>query len=330
MRKILFATNNESKVKRFKESLLKKDVELVSLNDLDLKVEVDENGKTAIENALIKARAYYEHLQMPIMAMDDNLYLENVPELEQPGVFVRRVNGKRLNDEEMLEHYTSLVRKYGVNGKLTAKWVYGLAVINKGIETTYTWSKEDFYLVEQVSPIRHKDYPLNSISVNKKLNKYFVDLTEEDKQSLKQDESDVIDFIVSSLEQKRMQKRELIALIESLGISKEDFWLLSSSALVLRDLFLDAGDLDIAVTKEGLEALKQKFNLTPKGNNWYTVSNNIECVLDTKDDSKVEKVGDYNCESLEKYFDYLKTSNREKDKIKYEIVQKELIKRHKI
>ena len=42
--------------------------------------------------------------------MDDSLYLENVPEDEQPGLFVRRVDGKVLEDDEMIEHYISLVK----------------------------------------------------------------------------------------------------------------------------------------------------------------------------------------------------------------------------
>ena len=71
--------------------------------------------------------------------MDDTLYMEGVPEDLQPGLFVRRVNGKNLTDEEMIEHYTNLVKEYGINGRINCKWIYGLAVINeKGEEATYT------------------------------------------------------------------------------------------------------------------------------------------------------------------------------------------------
>ena len=117
MKKLLFATTNQSKINRFYEGLLKKGIELLSLDDLNLNIEVEENGTTAIDNALIKARAYQTLVDIPIMAMDDNLFLEGVPEDEQPGTNVRRVDGKRLTDEEMINHYTNLVNKYGVNGK---------------------------------------------------------------------------------------------------------------------------------------------------------------------------------------------------------------------
>ena len=82
--------------------------------------------------------------------MDDNLYLEGIPKEKQPGMYVRRVNGKRLTDEEMIEYYSKLAHDYGKNGKLTCRWVYGIAVINKGVESTYTWSKDDFYIVEKL------------------------------------------------------------------------------------------------------------------------------------------------------------------------------------
>ena len=124
--------------------------------------------------------------------------------------------------------------------------------------------------------------------------------------------------------EKRMKKQELINLIESLKIDKEEFWILSTSALVLRDLFIDAGDLDLAVKEKGLEQLKQNFDLKQKENGWYIVNEKVECVLDKKEDWKIEKTEKYNLESLEKYFEYLKTSKREKDKIKYEIVKKQL------
>lgn len=199
MKKILFATNNQTKSKRFTNDLLKHDIEIVSLLDMNIKLDVEENGKDAIENALIKAKACYKMTKMITLAMDDNLYLENVPNDKQPGMYVRRVNGKRLTDEEMIEYYTNLAKEYGENGKMTARWVYGIALIVDGKEYTYTWSKNDFYIVDKPSDIVEPGYPLNTISINKKLNKYFTELTEEDKLSIKEDESDVIDFIVDKI-----------------------------------------------------------------------------------------------------------------------------------
>ena len=54
-------------------------------------------------------------------------------------------------------------------------------------------------MVDTPSDKVNKDYPLNSISVNKKLNKYFTDMTEEDRMLVQEDESNVVDFITSSI-----------------------------------------------------------------------------------------------------------------------------------
>lgn len=199
MKRVLFATGNQSKVLRFKDKLLKKGIEIISINDLDEKIDVVENGSDAISNALIKARSYADIVSIPVFAMDDTLYIDNIPEDKQPGMYVRRVNGKRLSDMEMIEYYSNLAHTYSSDGKLTCRWVYGMAVINNGKESTYTFSKDDFYLVDKANSKINPGYPLNSVSVNKKLNKYFVDMTDDDKLKVAEDESDVIEFIASCL-----------------------------------------------------------------------------------------------------------------------------------
>lgn len=201
MKQVLFATGNPSKAKRFSKELQENGIEVITLKDIDIEVEIEENGKNAIENAILKARAYSKVVNIPVFAMDDNLYLENIPEEKQPGMYVRRINGKRLTDDEMIEHYSKIVKEYGIDGKITCRWVYGMAVINNGKEFTYTWSKEDFYMVDKPSNNINPGYPLNTISINKRLNKYFTDMTEEDKTIVQEDESDVVEFIVNSIKE---------------------------------------------------------------------------------------------------------------------------------
>lgn len=199
MKKLLFATENESKAKRFRKGLLENNIELITINDVEKKIDIIENGKNAIENALIKARAYANVYNLPVFAMDDNLYIEGIPDDKQPGMYVRRVNGKRLSDDEMIEYYSKLASRYGKDGKLTCRWVYGIAIINNNKEATYTWSMEDFYIVDKPSNRIDPGYPLNTISINKQLNKYFTDITEQDKKEIKEDESDVIDFLCKNI-----------------------------------------------------------------------------------------------------------------------------------
>ena len=59
MKKILFATTNPAKVNRFSKKLLEQGIELISLLDINQKINIEENGKHAIENALIKAKSCY-------------------------------------------------------------------------------------------------------------------------------------------------------------------------------------------------------------------------------------------------------------------------------
>ncbi len=200
MRQILFATKNESKSKRFSKGLLEHGYEVISLNDIGTNIDVDESGNNAIDNAIIKARAYTNITDLPIIAMDDTLFLEGVSEDKQPGTHVRRVNGKTLNDEEMIEHYIDLVNTYGKDGKITARWVYGMCLIYNNKEYTYTWSKDDFYIVNKRNDKLNPGYPLNSISINKKLNKYFTDVKlEDDVDKVQHDENGVVEFIVNSI-----------------------------------------------------------------------------------------------------------------------------------
>ena len=200
MKQIIFATTNESKAKRFSKGLKELGIEVLSLKDIDVKLDVKEDGSTAIENALIKARECYRKTKKPSMGMDDTLYMEGVPKDLQPGLFVRRVNGKNLTDEEMIEHYTNLVKEYGKDGRINCKWIYGLAVINeKGEEATYTWSKDDFYMVSTKSDKINPGYSLNSISKYKKLDKYFTDVTLDDMKLIEVNEDDVVDFVASHI-----------------------------------------------------------------------------------------------------------------------------------
>ena len=197
--KILFATTNPAKIKKYSDKLKEKGIDVLTIKDLGLDLKPNESGKNAIENAFIKAKTYYDATKIITIGMDNNLFFEGLPEKKQPGTHVRRINGKELNDDEMIEYYTQLVKENG--GKLTAKWVYGMVVYNGKEAKEYSWSKNHFYLVDTPSTKRNPGYPLDSISIMPECNKYFVDLTEEDKNKNKENYNDdaVVNFIINSL-----------------------------------------------------------------------------------------------------------------------------------
>lgn len=122
----------------------------------------------------------------------------------------------------------------------------------------------------------------------------------------------------------RMNKKQLLELLNSLKISKEEFWVLSSGALVLRGIYPNAGDLDIAVTDKGLEELKKNYNLIPKSNGFYIVNDKVECVCDgSKEKLKYypEEVEGYSVQNIRDYLEYLESSEREKDKKRISLVK---------
>lgn len=123
----------------------------------------------------------------------------------------------------------------------------------------------------------------------------------------------------------RMNKEELIKLMNTLKIDKKEFWVLSSGALVLRGIYENAGDLDIAVTYRGLEQLKENYELIEKDNGWYIVNDKVECVCDGSIEKlkyKPEKLKNgYFVQNIFEYFEYLKSSSREKDKARIPLVE---------
>ena len=197
--KVLFATTNPAKIKKYAEKLENKNIEVLTLKDIGMNLHIEESGKDAIENAYIKAKAYYDATNIVTIGMDNNLYIEELPDEKQPGTHVRRIGGKELNDEEMIVYYTNLVKEYG--GRLTAKWIYGMVIYNGKDKKEYSWSKSHFYFIDKPCEKRNPGYPLDSISILPECNKYFVELTEEDwkKSSKENKRDDVIEFILNNI-----------------------------------------------------------------------------------------------------------------------------------
>ena len=181
--KLLFGTGNQAKLSVMKSRLEKIDTELIGLSDLKAEgkriPQVLENGNTPLENARLKALAYYEAFQMPVFSCDSGLYFDNVPDQVQPGVHVRNVNGKCLSDEEMVEYYAGLVRQYG---NLIARYRNAICFVmdeNHIYESMdHSMDSEKFILTDKPhSVIRKKGFPLDSMSIDIKTNKYYYDLS---------------------------------------------------------------------------------------------------------------------------------------------------------
>ena len=183
--RLLYGTGNPAKLDAMRSRLKGLDLEIIGLNDLRAEgksvPEVPEDGNTPLENARQKALAYYAAFRLPVFSCDSGLYFDHVPEEVQPGVHVRNVNGKRLSDGEMLEYYAGLVRQYGQNGTLTARYRNAICLVmdEKHIYDAMDASMESerFLLTDKPhSAVREKGFPLDSLSVDIRSGQYYYDL----------------------------------------------------------------------------------------------------------------------------------------------------------
>jgi len=175
--KVLIGTTNPAKVKRFEEFLPDSGIVFVTLKDLGIEAEPQETGNTPEENARIKA-AFYGQFFDQVICNDSGLYFDSIPldDDRQPGLNIRAPQGQRLNDEEMIAYYSSLISQLG--GKTLAYYLDGIAVYRNGKVTSYFDSQAKaaaFYMVDQPSPNRHPGWPLDSLSQNRNTRTYFVD-----------------------------------------------------------------------------------------------------------------------------------------------------------
>lgn len=118
-----------------------------------------------------------------------------------------------------------------------------------------------------------------------------------------------------------MNKIQVLKLLNDLKISKDKYVILSSASLVIRDIYEECGDIDIAVSLDGFEELKRNYDLIDKGNNWYKISDDIECVVESKNLEK-EKYNEFYLQDIHQYYDFVKSKNREKDKERISILEK--------
>ena len=173
--KILYATQNAAKVRNMRRRLADTDICILTPDDLGLHIEIEEDGASVAENAMKKAEAYAQHTTLPVLAADSGLWIDGLPDEEQPGMFVRRVNGRLLTDEEMIDHYAALAARLG--GQRKAHYVTGLAMIVSGKRFCETVPENEFLLVSRPNPNRfHTGNPIDVVAVDPAAGRYHNDL----------------------------------------------------------------------------------------------------------------------------------------------------------
>ncbi len=118
------------------------------------------------------------------------------------------MGNERLNDEEMIQYYSSLIHSLG--GKVLAYYLDGIAVnyngcISSFMENSEAIKESAFYMVDTPSEKRQIGWPLDSLSLNRNTMTYFVDKgnniydTSEENIMLGEYRKRLIQFLLSAL-----------------------------------------------------------------------------------------------------------------------------------
>ena len=91
MNKIIFATGNKDKMKEIRMILSDLDVEILSMKEAGISVDIEENGTTFEENALIKAKAVAAYTDAIVLADDSGLEIDYLN--KEPGIYSARYMG---------------------------------------------------------------------------------------------------------------------------------------------------------------------------------------------------------------------------------------------
>ncbi len=124
MKRLIFATGNQDKMREIREILAGDDVEVLSLKDLDLDVDIVEDGSTFEENAAIKAKTICKMTGEIVLADDSGLEIDYLN--KEPGIYSARYMGEHTS---YVEKNANLIgRLEGVpDEKRTARFVCAIA-----------------------------------------------------------------------------------------------------------------------------------------------------------------------------------------------------------
>ena len=130
--KLLLATHNNGKINEFKSILSTLGFDFVTLNDFPNIEEPEENGLSLNENSLIKAKYYYDHFKLPVIADDTGLFVDNLN--GEPGIKSARYSGfgekenrqlilKKLNGNESNAHFETVITYFDGENVITGNGI---------------------------------------------------------------------------------------------------------------------------------------------------------------------------------------------------------------
>lgn len=126
MERIIFATGNVDKMKEIRMIMSDTSQEIISMSDAGIRINVEENGRTYEENALIKARAVAAQTKDIVLADDSGLEIDYLN--KEPGVYSARYMGE--DTPYSVKNANLISRLEGVpEEKRTARFVCAIAAV---------------------------------------------------------------------------------------------------------------------------------------------------------------------------------------------------------
>ena len=127
--RILFATGNHGKMKEIKMIFSDMDVELLSLEDAGIEIDIEENGASFEENAILKAKAIAAIRNEVVLADDSGLVIDALN--GEPGIFSARYMGENTsyhnnlmqrldekNEKDRTAHFVCAIAAVFPNGEV--------------------------------------------------------------------------------------------------------------------------------------------------------------------------------------------------------------------
>lgn len=126
MKRMIFATNNKDKMVEIRAILGDLNVEIISMREAGIQLDVEENGTTFEENAVIKAKAAAQLVDELVLADDSGLEIDYLN--KEPGVYSARYLGEDTSYD--IKNRIILERLYGVpKEQRSARFVCAIAAV---------------------------------------------------------------------------------------------------------------------------------------------------------------------------------------------------------
>ena len=140
--KIILASNNKHKLEEIRKITAPLGYEVISQSEAGCNFDVEETGTTFEENAVLKAKAVYEKMKMPVISDDSGLEVDYLN--GAPGVYSHRYAGENATDADRCSKLLSELS--GVEKeKRTARFVCVICFIDEnGTETVIRGTCEGY------------------------------------------------------------------------------------------------------------------------------------------------------------------------------------------